>query len=63
MAGKVSRMALDSRLSIGMKDRAMDLRRNFRVGLGLKNRDMTVALILGTSLKIFSSYNELCRTL
>jgi len=25
----------------------------------LKNRDMTVALILGASLKIFSSYNDL----
>ena len=36
-----------------------DMRRNFLGGLLLKNRDMTEALILGASLKIFSTYNDL----
>ena len=59
LADTVSRMALDSRLSIGLSERPMDLRRDFRMGPGLKNRDMTVALISGASLKIFSSYKGL----
>jgi hypothetical protein len=49
----------DLRLSIAARDCEVDVRRAARVGLGLKNRDMTVALILGASLKIFSSYNDL----
>jgi hypothetical protein len=45
------------------RDDARVGRRNFLLGLQLKNRDITVALILLASLKIFSSYNDLRRGL
>jgi len=55
----VASMGLDLRLSIAARDDPVDLRRAVRMGLKLKNRDMTDALILGASSKIFSSYNDL----